>query len=69
MLLLLLSKHLPTFEWSNKGTSKYLNGIIWFQKMEFKMEEFLQLFPNALTDFYDETKTVTDSYKEHALVR
>ena len=37
--------------------------------MEFKMEEFLQLFPNALTDFYDETKTVTDSYKEHALVR
>ena len=32
------------------------------------MEEFLQLFPNALTDFYDESKTVTDSYKEHVLV-
>ena len=32
------------------------------------MDEFLHLFPNAVTDFYDETKSVTDSYREHAVV-
>ncbi len=36
--------------------------------MEFKLEEFLQLFPDPVTHFYDETKPVSETYKQHAQV-
>ncbi len=37
------------------------------KKMEFKMDGFLQMFPDPITHFSDETRPVSDSYKEHGI--
>lgn len=35
---------------------------------KFEINEFLKTFPNPLEYFYDETKTVSESYKKHAYI-
>ncbi|CAH1791817.1 unnamed protein product [Owenia fusiformis] len=37
------------------------------QNMTFNLKEFIQMFPDCLTLFYNEEKPVTESYKKHAL--
>ena len=46
---------------------KRASNIRRIKNMEFKMDEFLQMFPDPIPHFSDETRPVTDSYKEHGI--